>query len=388
MMMLRSKDSLAAAAKEKVVNNTQNIPPLVDDGRDDIETAVANNNTIHHSPTLPLKNKGSLLYRSLRGCNLWMFLAIASVGLHFYRNLQTINNIPTSERNDMPVEMVSNIRDPSKSKKNILYIVRSFEDRYESHLRLQVNSWMQHLHPEYEAILIASQFSDTEYAARDGVLVNLPNGVEGSFSAPKCPHNNHGMGLCCQEANALVAAAQERRYSSFDWVFVIDEDVFVSPTILQEVVNDYNESDLVSIGTKGCVAKEIGGFCGGGGYLISRPALERTVALTNFMSQYMKVCSNTDFCDIATSSLLETANVTTLTDGRFHPWGIPKEELPFSNISIFKDESYPGVAYRFILQQRSSLLQNQVLIPKRSDMFTHLLKHPEIVRSIVSPLNS
>ena len=49
--MMRSKNNslaAAAAAKEKVVNNTQNIlSPLVDDVRDDIETAVANNNTIH-----------------------------------------------------------------------------------------------------------------------------------------------------------------------------------------------------------------------------------------------------------------------------------------------------------------------------------------------------
>jgi len=113
-MMVRSKDSLAAAAaKEKVVNNPQNIPPLVDDGRDDIETAVANNNTIRHSlreqqlPTSPPKNKGGILYRLLRKCNFWMFLAIASVGMHFYRNLQTINNIPTnSKKDDMPVKQL------------------------------------------------------------------------------------------------------------------------------------------------------------------------------------------------------------------------------------------------------------------------------------------
>ena len=111
--MLRSKDSLAAAAKEKVVNNTQNIPPLVDDGRDDIETAVANNNTIRHSlreqqlPTSPPKTKGGLIYRLLLSFNLWMFLAISSFGMQLYNSSQTINNIsiPTkSWRDDMPVE--------------------------------------------------------------------------------------------------------------------------------------------------------------------------------------------------------------------------------------------------------------------------------------------
>ena len=76
---MRSKyNSLAAAAaaKEKVV----------DDVRDDIETAVANNNTIHSlQREYTTVKKGDLLYGLLRKCNFWMFLAIASVGLHIYK---------------------------------------------------------------------------------------------------------------------------------------------------------------------------------------------------------------------------------------------------------------------------------------------------------------
>ena len=82
---MRSKyNSLAAAAaaKEKVV----------DDVRDDIETAVANNNTIHSlQREYTTVKKGDLLYGLLRKCNFWMFLAIASVGLHIYRNLQSVH---------------------------------------------------------------------------------------------------------------------------------------------------------------------------------------------------------------------------------------------------------------------------------------------------------
>jgi len=116
--MLRSKhNSLAVSAKEKVFHNTQNIPPLIDDGRDDIETAfAATNNTIRHSlqqqqfPTLPPKNKGGLVYILLRSFNLWLFLAISSFGLQLYNISQTINNIsiPTnSQQNDnMPVEQM------------------------------------------------------------------------------------------------------------------------------------------------------------------------------------------------------------------------------------------------------------------------------------------
>ena len=105
---MRSKDSLAAAAaaaaKEKLTN-----PPTLQDGRDDIETAVANNNNTIH----PLQReyttvkKGDILYRCLYKGNFWMFLAIASVSMHIYRNLQTINNIPTnSQPDDMPLKQI------------------------------------------------------------------------------------------------------------------------------------------------------------------------------------------------------------------------------------------------------------------------------------------
>ena len=113
--MIRSKhNSLAVSGsttKDNSINNTQHINiPLVDDGRDDIETAVANDNTIRHSlreqqlHTSPPKNKGGLVYRLLLSFNLWMFLAIASFGLHIFRSLQTINNIPIPTYSDMPAD--------------------------------------------------------------------------------------------------------------------------------------------------------------------------------------------------------------------------------------------------------------------------------------------
>jgi len=145
-MMLRSKDSLAAAAKEKVVNNTQNIPPLVDDGQDDIETAVANNNsTIRHSLQLQQDHntvkKGDLLYKWLRGCNLWMFLAIASVGMHFYRNFQAINNIPIptiSQQDDMPIEQV--IPKATTQKKGVPNITSSSSGNHSSQNKINNNA--------------------------------------------------------------------------------------------------------------------------------------------------------------------------------------------------------------------------------------------------------
>ena len=286
----------------------------------------------------------------------------------------------------------------AEGKNKILYIIRSFQGRYKSHLSLQARSWMHNLHPDNEAVLVASQYSPEEVVTRQEAMFSvLPDGLKRTFSTPKCEQNNHGMGLCCQEANALVTASSDQEFQSFDWVFVIDEDVFVSPAILREIVLEYNASSLISVGTKGCGAKGVGGYCGGGGYLISRPALERTVGSPHFMLKYQNLCNKTQYCDIVTASMLESANTTLLTDHRFHPWGM-RATNRFSNKTILSQESDREVAHRLIehqhafSQMQARLLNteqldtketNITLIPK-SEMFSHLLEHPDILRAIVS----
>jgi len=115
--MIRPKHNPLAvgggSAKKKVVRTSL----VFDDGRDDIETTVANyNNTIRHSLRQQHEHhhhtvkRDDLLYRLLLKCNLWKCLAIASVGMHFYRNFQTINNIPTPTYSDMPEEQIATSR--------------------------------------------------------------------------------------------------------------------------------------------------------------------------------------------------------------------------------------------------------------------------------------
>lgn len=103
-MMMPSKHSLTAAAKKKVHHPKSTPPTLQDDGRDDIETAVANHHSLqnHHS-----MKKGDLLYRLLRKCNFWMFLTIASVGMHIYNSPQTINDVPIQTYSDMLADQMT-----------------------------------------------------------------------------------------------------------------------------------------------------------------------------------------------------------------------------------------------------------------------------------------
>jgi hypothetical protein len=277
----------------------------------------------------------------------------------------------------------------SVESKRILYIVRSFPGKYER-LSLQSLTWMTHLDPDNEAIYVASQFTSDEWEKRK--YVHLPEVVKTTFATPICTENNHGMGLCCQEANAFLDAATMEEFQVYDWFFFIDDDLFASPSVIRQIVLDYNESSLVSIGTPGCASESYSGFCGGGGYLVSRVALKKTVALPNFASEYMKICNVTQYCDIVTAWMLENqANASIVHDGRFHPWGI-------QNVAEILNKSYDndtwGVTHslihtrqKYIGQLRRGHNSKSQVIPHTiptKDMFDYLRKYPQILQAVAS----
>jgi hypothetical protein len=216
-----------------------------------------------------------------------------------------------------------------ESTKNILYVVRTYPGNYKR-LSLQARSWMRHLDPAREAVMVASTETDgwTTERAQNETLMSSLHPLPVSFSTPYCVENNHGPGLCCQEAHALLSAANDDEYASYGWIFVIDEDVFVHPGIVRDIVQDnHNRTALskgVAIGTPGCGADGYGGFCGGGGYLISRSAVQALVSLPHFYEDYMHMCrAKIQYCDVVTGWMMENrAMVTILSDPRFQPWGI------------------------------------------------------------------
>ena len=192
--------------------------------------------------------------RSFKSAIVIISVALCGVGVH--QSSQNLNNWRLDSEKWIKYEL------NPKHEKKILYVVSSYSESYER-LDLQAQTWMNHLDPANEAIFVASQTSPNELEKRK--YVHLPDAIDFTFATPNCTENDHGMGLCCQEAHAFLVVATKEKFRAFDWVFFVDDDVFVSPSILRQIVQEYDETALVSIGTTGCISESYSGFCGGGG---------------------------------------------------------------------------------------------------------------------------
>ena len=207
----------------------------------------------------------------------------ALYGLHFVRSELAFEVISAMKQSEVTNNLILLQRNECSHEQfpSILYIIRSFPGRYADRLSLQARSWMFYLDPEREGIFVASLFSPGWTQQKALAATNLSQiRVPVHFSTPGCAENNRGVGLCCQEAQALMNAASQM--DGFEWVFVIDEDVFVHPGLLRKIAFNQSLNEAVAVGTWGCGVTGAVGFCGGGGYLISQHALQRLVAVPNF----------------------------------------------------------------------------------------------------------
>ena len=194
----------------------------------------------------------------------------------------------------------------------ILYIVRSISKYYDDRLKSQYDTWMKLLNSN-EQILVASD--NYKHKDKFGLNYSTPN---------NCPRN-HGDGPCCSESNALVMALNDY---NFDWVFILDDDVYLYPPKVREIIYKYKDNHSIALGTPGCVANKIGGFCGGGGYGFSRKVLHKLVGndTDKFLKEYKEHCDGTQFCDITTADLLVKKGIKLVNVKELRPWGIKKKD--------------------------------------------------------------
>jgi hypothetical protein len=90
--------------------------------------------------------------------------------------------------------------------------------------------------------------------------------------------------ISCKEATLLAEGAAR----GADWLYVIGEDNYVNTERIDKFLSDKDPDSVIAYGTVGCGKNlfchdnddfnQAGGFCGGGGYIISRAALQRLLA--------------------------------------------------------------------------------------------------------------
>jgi hypothetical protein len=193
----------------------------------------------------------------------------------------------------------------------ILYVIRSIPKYYETRIKSQYDTWFKFL-TKNDKVLIASEKK------------NHNNKFDLNYNIPDCPPG-HGDGPCCSESNALVKALNNYK---FDWIFILDDDVYLYPPKVREIINKYKDNHDIAIGTVGCGAKDISGFCGGGGYGFSRRVLEKLIDNNEneFLNIYKNHCNNTQYCDITTADLLVKKNIELINIPELRPWGIQKSD--------------------------------------------------------------
>lgn len=108
--------------------------------------------------------------------------------LHIYLDTNTTNN--GSNNNIITTSTTRTMTQLHTTKKYILYIIRTFPERYEERLSIQANSWMRQLDPETEAVLVASAdiasstINWTDELARNVTQLSLLD-VPSFFSTPQ-----------------------------------------------------------------------------------------------------------------------------------------------------------------------------------------------------------
>jgi len=92
--------------------------------------------------------------------------------------------------------------------------------------------------------------------------------------------DNHWMGLTCLEAKNELALMNRTDY---DWLLVVDDDVFVFPRRLRATLKGIDPTRPAAYGHPfcgKCLDGQTTGFCGGGGYVLSRQSLLRMASAT------------------------------------------------------------------------------------------------------------
>lgn len=198
----------------------------------------------------------------------------------------------------------------NKTSGDVLYLARTWHDNYGREALSLLRTWASSLDP-------ASFMLVGDLDSEDPPIIG----------AAGC-HADHDLGICCRTARSLALAAE--RIGNRSWVFVVDDDTYVHTGNLERILSDFDASQPLALGMTKCGTGHcddgLGGFCGGGGYAISKPALQMMIGDSReaFEREYLEIAGSPigeAFDDVSTTCLLRRRKVPVL-DGLqgIYPW--------------------------------------------------------------------
>jgi len=149
--------------------------------------------------------------------------------------------------------------------------------------------------------------------------------------------DNHQEGLTCLEAKAHLKLMNR---TDFDWLLVVDDDTYVFAERLQDTLRNMDVDRKAVYGIPGCGScghvPEKRGFCGGGGYMLSRRNLRRMAHLEaapvakdtedEFLRSFMAGPDHGHWCDVRFGCVAQEAGLELVEVKGLYGWSLEKRK--------------------------------------------------------------
>jgi len=248
-----------------------------------------------------------------------IFLAAYTLALSRRENGQSHRHL-RGQPSEKAVELLSGWQEwPSDQKMKVVYgVFTSPLPAYADQLAAVAKSWAKDVPPQK---MLVVGVNGTE----PGMVYN---------PAPNCQEGHiENAGISCKEATLLTTGYK----LGADWVVVLGSDNYVFPRNLEQRLAREDPKEAQMLGLFGCGMDEAGngafcedhkmGACGGGGYVLSRGALDAMVgkgdgASQSFIQESMETAANVSsyWSDQATSCVARRHGVKQVDLEGLYPW--------------------------------------------------------------------
>eukprot|EP00747_Dinoflagellata_sp_TGD_P166719 gnl/TRDRNA2_/TRDRNA2_189951_c0_seq1.p1 gnl/TRDRNA2_/TRDRNA2_189951_c0~~gnl/TRDRNA2_/TRDRNA2_189951_c0_seq1.p1 ORF type:complete len:525 (+),score=91.09 gnl/TRDRNA2_/TRDRNA2_189951_c0_seq1:210-1577(+) len=268
--------------------------------------------------------------------------------------------------------VAKNSRADGQPEWNIVIAAGTGDGFVESRARLMFKSWFQHLLPGQLAFFVSDKDDD-----------EMP-----MFVLPKQKKGGSGYHQFQTRMLEFVTLMAVKPPVSYNWLLLADDDTFVHPRVLAQVLIDYEpraKTPLMIGQSSGCNT-----MCGGAGILLNRAT---TAKMALGMPDERAAFSKVTWYDSSLSQLIEGRfGVRHVEDIRFH--ASPKLDHggkePFATLHYIKDAAAVG-KWEKVISSEEPVVQSffQQVIDMESQLRNDLernpvekLKHSEVVQLV------